>query len=348
MAITFKTEALEPADVILSTQAEKRSSWIRFATKSPYSHAMLYTGNTIVHAVGRGVWTINPQRLQYAAGEVAVFRFTGLSSTVAETICDNAHEKAGSRYSTWEAVLSTFLRLSGVDALGQDQYCSRLIAKSFAEGQIRLVKNPNHCFPSDLVAGPGWTDVTFETTRLATPLDDAIMATPDTLAEEGDHFFAWLRPLDWWSTLTLHGRVLDAKHAWQRLESSRFLDRVAEPLVLKSGCLADYALDRKVNLYRYDALVFLAAILTLAPLARKRALAEELLHAAELSSRIEENLDTYRKCKKSKTIRLFAQFEKKRAAEMVKRLQALIPCIISHHPGFTPTAQLLLTHVQLL
>lgn len=46
MPITFKIEALKPADVILSTQAGKQSSWVRCATRSPYSHAMLCADKT--------------------------------------------------------------------------------------------------------------------------------------------------------------------------------------------------------------------------------------------------------------------------------------------------------------
>lgn len=70
----YDIPSLQPGDILLSTTSEKPSGWIRAATGSAYSHAMLYTYNTIVHADGDGVFSTNPQRRLFLESQSIVLR----------------------------------------------------------------------------------------------------------------------------------------------------------------------------------------------------------------------------------------------------------------------------------
>lgn len=208
MFVTYNLAALKPGDIILSRHNGKVSRVVRRRTKSPWSHAMLYIDRTIVHAVGHGVHTINPQRERFEPHEVAVYRMPGMTPDQARGICEAARAKVGTRYTTWEAVLSVYLRATRLRSLGQNQYCSRLVAQAYHAFGIDLKINPDHCFPSDLIGGGGWVPVQ-NALRPWTTRDALVKEKPDTLKEDQDAVFAFLRPLDWVSLLTFQGRVAE-------------------------------------------------------------------------------------------------------------------------------------------
>lgn len=54
---------LQLGDIILESGTTKYSEAIKTATNSDYSHAMLYVGGSIIHAMPDGVYSENPQRI---------------------------------------------------------------------------------------------------------------------------------------------------------------------------------------------------------------------------------------------------------------------------------------------
>ena len=54
---------IEIGDIILESGSSKFSWWIKYGTNSKYSHAMIYVGHSIIHALTDGVYTENPQRI---------------------------------------------------------------------------------------------------------------------------------------------------------------------------------------------------------------------------------------------------------------------------------------------
>lgn len=95
---TYDIPSLQPGDVLLSTTSEKPSGWIRAVTGSAYSHAMLYTYNTIVHADGNGVFSTNPQRKLFLKGQSIVLRLAAPHSVDLNAVCAFALDRAGSLY----------------------------------------------------------------------------------------------------------------------------------------------------------------------------------------------------------------------------------------------------------
>lgn len=323
MPVTYDLAVLQPGDIILSNHSGKVSRIVRRWTKSPWSHAMLYIDRTIVHAVGDGVHTINPQREKFELGEVAVYRLPGLTPLQAAEICEVARARVGTRYTTWEAALSIFLRASNLKALGQSQYCSRLVAQAYHALGIVLHSNPDHCFPSDLIAGAGWIPVQ-NALRPWTPVDEQVAKTPNTLKADQDAVFAFLRPLDWASLLMFHGRVRDANHAWARAANNGFIDLLASWFLRRSGWLDNERLDGEVNPHRYKSAVFLSGLKTITFPQAAQVLQSEWEVLFEMTGRILSALQHFSSLGTARTILLIKNYEYRRLAVMAERTEVLL------------------------
>lgn len=144
-------DMVEIGDIILTSEAQLRSKAIRTFTRSDYSHAMICVGkSSYVHAVGSGVEIANPQRDQYDHPDrVRVLRYTGEDrQTVAQEAANFARKKVGTQYSVPEAV-ATKLRAARKN-LSNRQFCSRLVAQSYAHAGVNLVADPDYCSPQEL------------------------------------------------------------------------------------------------------------------------------------------------------------------------------------------------------
>lgn len=329
MPVTFDLAVLQPGDIILSTQSSLTSRLIRRVTTSRFSHAMLYIDRTIVHAVAEGVWTLNPERVNFEPHEVEVYRLPNLTPKQRTAICQAARAKVGSRYTTWEATLSVVLRLARVKALGQSQYCSRLVAQAYATQGFHLHPNPDHCFPSDLVKCEGWMPVP-DAIRPWTERDQFIYdSRPDTLATEGKYVFAFLRPLDWLSVLTFHGRVRDVAHAWDIVSKSRFIDFFSAIFLTRSGWLDAAGLHMKANSHQYDFELFHSGLEEMPSVARTQFLDTEHRMAFEMKGYILQNLQYYARCRPAKTIDLIKDYEYARLKVLIERLDVLSRIMVS-------------------
>lgn len=63
MSYLLDFNKLQIGDIILQSGTSKFSWWIKKITGSNYSHAMLYVGESTIHALTNGVYSTNPQRI---------------------------------------------------------------------------------------------------------------------------------------------------------------------------------------------------------------------------------------------------------------------------------------------
>ena len=198
----LKWEGLLPGDIVLSRHTfglgiEKLSDVaiskiIRAGSKGDYSHAMLYLGQTIVHAHKPGVFSFNPQRLYITnPDDICVLRHLGLTDEDRCKIANYARAQVGTLYSTSEAITTVVLHKTKVPSLTQQQFCSRLVAQSYWAAGIQLVANVDYCAPGDFLRS-NTLDSIPDITRLANEEDLEIINARDFVLEDQSKTFAWL------------------------------------------------------------------------------------------------------------------------------------------------------------
>ena len=269
----YDIPSLQPGDILLSTTSEKPSGWIRAATGSAYSHAMLYTYNTIVHADGDGVFSTNPQRRLFLESQSIVLRLRSPHNVDLNAVCAFAFDRAGSLYTVPEAMLAAFIGASGTNALSPNQFCSRLVAQAFEAGGVSLVRNADFCVPGQFTGSDLLQHVP-KAVRLATPAEIKLNETRDTIKIHQQHTFAWLGKV----------RALASSRCVEVASISDALDFVlrhpdTDPQVAgfikQSGYLDDCELDCEANPHRYSV-QGMEAVLTLHPSEVRHILSNEL------------------------------------------------------------------------
>jgi hypothetical protein len=144
---------MQLGDVVISSGTSLVAQVIKLGTWSKDTHAMLYVGHTMIHAIpDGGVFSKSPQRELFKSVEhVKVFRLKdSVPFSTLSSICDHARSLTGSIYSVKEAVRTKRYSNKQTDAQTNMQFCSRLIAQSYAYQNIDLVKNSNYCSPKEL------------------------------------------------------------------------------------------------------------------------------------------------------------------------------------------------------
>lgn len=252
---TYDIASLEAGDIILSTTAGKQSAWIRTATGSDFSHAMLYTNKTIVHAAGPGVFTINPQRQLFSLGQSVVLRVRQPHDCDLVKVCNYALAQGGARYTIPEAVLAVAMQATGQRALSPSQYCSRLVAQAYQSAGLKLVANADFCVPGQFLHSPALREVD-GAVRLADSNEFQVGQTPDTLQVHQEHTFAWLEPARRLAKESMGVTISTILDALEFVRANRQYDDAICRYVEKSGYLDDAELDRQVNPHRYDADAF--------------------------------------------------------------------------------------------
>lgn len=149
------TASLLPGDIVLTAQEAKVSQKIRAYTRSDYSHALLYVAHcSYIHSDRNGVHAGNTQRLLLDNDNqthVLVLRVSNPDYRARlPYVCDFARTQVGKQYSVVEAAQSLAKRRSVKKATANRQFCSRLVAQSYAYAGIPLVPNPDYCYPGDL------------------------------------------------------------------------------------------------------------------------------------------------------------------------------------------------------
>lgn len=88
--MSIGVDALQPADIIVSTARHAVSYAIRAGTLSAVSHAMLYVGDGKVDAVGNGVREVPIEQAIGDAILAVAYRENRVTTALAQTIVDYA------------------------------------------------------------------------------------------------------------------------------------------------------------------------------------------------------------------------------------------------------------------
>lgn len=146
----LREASLRVGDIILNTSTAKVSKWVRAATRSDISHAMIYVqDHSVIDATAEGVQARNTQRVLFEDDcSVYVLRLRdSLSEDQIRKIIGFVRAQVGTQYSTKEAVQTA---LGGAREWTKKQFCSRLVAQAYDFAGIRLVGDPNYCSPANL------------------------------------------------------------------------------------------------------------------------------------------------------------------------------------------------------
>lgn len=141
---------LRKGDILLTTSAAKDSKVIRAVTGSDISHAMLYVADgSVMDSTGDGVHARNLQRQIYD-DDCAIYACRA-KATIDPDAMDNivayVRSETGAPYATFEAMSSPF---ASERKGGLAQFCSRLVARAYANAGFPLTDNPDFTTPADL------------------------------------------------------------------------------------------------------------------------------------------------------------------------------------------------------
>lgn len=190
----FDLAVLQKGDVLF-TRSKVFGTGIAKATKGRFGHVMLYLDGMIIHADTKGVWSKNPQRvLMNDQSRLTAYRLKEpLSEDSLEKIEFYARSRVGSLYSIPEAVKSLQKRPSrATDRYLLDrQFCSRLVAQSFAEIDVNLVADFDFCTPNEIAESALLQEVPYAVVP-ASSTDVAFYKTPDFNMEIQVETYRWL------------------------------------------------------------------------------------------------------------------------------------------------------------
>ncbi|MGA8882827.1 MAG: YiiX/YebB-like N1pC/P60 family cysteine hydrolase [Acinetobacter sp.] len=246
-------ELMQPGDVILTAASTISSKGIRKVTRSNFSHAILYLGNSYMHSDLDGVHSDNPQRLLFAnPQDVKVLRLKQehLNAQTIENICAFARSEHGKQYSKFEAAKSVLTP----NALNQKnrQFCSRLVAQSFENANIKIVKNSNYCTPHEISISDYFEEI-LDVTKLANDEEIEFANSKSLLPPQTyitNNLLKNIRALTGQDIQTLN--EIDSF----LVENPEYDNQITE-LLKNSGYLEIWKMDCEKNPWRYDGKVFL-------------------------------------------------------------------------------------------
>ncbi|TMX69838.1 YiiX/YebB-like N1pC/P60 family cysteine hydrolase [Vibrio rotiferianus] len=263
MKYLLDVSQLEHGDIILESGSTKLvSGAIKRATNSEFSHAMVYTGHSMIHATTKGgVFSKNPQRLLVDKREaLKVLRLKGgLPQLQKAAVCGEAGALVGSLYGKREA-LGAIRKKKRDEAKNGKQFCSRLVAQCYDKAGIKLVENVDYCVPEDFNTSSMLYEVT-GAVREASAQDVALKDKEDPNLVNQKETFEWLNKAR--NALKKNGieirTINDVTKAL--LEDGRH-DKKISKFVKATKYLNLYNVDREANPYRYSPSIFAAVATT--------------------------------------------------------------------------------------
>lgn len=257
MEYILDTAKMKVGDIILQSGTSKFSWWIKKGTKSDYSHALLYIGNSAIHALTSGVYSTNPQRIIVDNPKnIKILRFKEpLSEKSINILVTYARNLSGSLYNKAEAIISPVFNKSKKNATSSGQYCSRLVAQAYLQAGITIVKNSDYCTPEDINKSESLIEVK-ECLKEATTQDIDFVKTDDPILENQKRTFIWLnKSRELFKEQNINIQTIGDVD--QGLMSVPELDTEVCKHMLSSKYLEHYSFDKEVNPYRYDLDLFL-------------------------------------------------------------------------------------------
>jgi hypothetical protein len=251
MSYVIELDRLKLGDIILSAEEKPVSKGIRYATSGEFSHAMLYVGNSVIHATTGGVFSKNPQRvLAKEKKHLKVLRLIREPSIEKATyICDFARDKVGTLYSKIEAMRTISKSIPTV-AKTNKQFCSRLVAQSYASVDIKLVSNYDYCSPEQLNTSLMLYEVG-DSVRKATSKEIGFAKSKDPVLKHQKETYKWLN-----KARSLAGKInyeiVTENDVLQFLLKNPVFDKMITKQVRETKYLDFYNYDKKANPHRYD------------------------------------------------------------------------------------------------
>ncbi|MCS4312437.1 hypothetical protein M2397_002740 [Pseudomonas sp. BIGb0381] len=300
---------LQPADIILTGDKGGVSLSVRAATISRYSHAAIYVGDTTIEATMAGVFSKNPQRLIFdRPTDVLVLRAKRpLSELETRAICSYAQSKVGSLYALNEAItikLRTLLRHQD----SKQQFCSRLVAKSYehAEFDLMNLRNPAFCTPKQLALCKAFEPVK-GVVRPASDAEVAFAESDDPAQENFRQIYEWLDKVR-----ALVNQKKELAEQWDiqtQNDVDPFLsahpeyDSQISEYMQDSGYLEFYTIDARKNPFRYKADLFIHQISQVEDI--DEAIQDELAKEVSLFNRYASNQHHFCEQFKEKNLKFF-------------------------------------------
>jgi len=255
-AYVLDLNMLEEGDIILELGTSKFSYYIQKGTNSEYSHAMLYVGHSIIHALTDGVYSANPQRiLVESKSDLKVLRLRSKDTTTINNIVDNARQLVGSLYSKSEAIKSQIKKNTEARSKTSAQYCSKLVANAYDIAGVSIVKNPDYCSPED-INNSELLDEIKDCVREAKKEDIEFSKSRNPILENQKSTFKYLsdcREL----FKKVHINIQGEADVAPALLKHRELDSFVCGYLKDSGYLEHYDSDEYINHYRYDVDLFI-------------------------------------------------------------------------------------------
>ena len=143
---------LLPGDIILERDDGELSKIVRKLSKSLYSHALLYTGNSNCIDAGNIVKSCNLQRKLYkSCDDVCVLRLKKefYDDVIVEAAICYVRMVVGQEYSMEDA--KKIASHNADNPMSNRQICTRLIAQAFKKGNIELVENEDFPTTEDIL-----------------------------------------------------------------------------------------------------------------------------------------------------------------------------------------------------
>lgn len=250
-------EKLAPGDIILESGTSKFSSVIKTVTRSNFSHAMIYVGHSIIHALTDGVYSTNPQRvLVDNPNDLKVLRLKSpLGEQARITVVNYARNLVGSIYSIPEAGKSAVLKKTNKETESKQQFCSRLVAQSYRQIGVNIVNNPDYCTPEDINKSSSLREV-LGVIRQASEQEIVFAESENPIRENQKRMFLWLNQArEAFSERNIE--IQTEADVTSSLMKNADLDGLICNFIKESGYLEHYDFDKKANPFRYDVNAFL-------------------------------------------------------------------------------------------
>ncbi len=283
------TTKLRAGDIVLSTRNAKSARSLRKIMRSTFSHAMLYVADSsVIHADLDGTHAESTQRLLFESPDHAmVLRPIQVRHRdQLHKACEHARSLVGARYSKIEAAAAVVNRGGLSRARTLRQFCSRLVAQSYAAAGIPLVLNIDYCYPGDLF-NIELVDAIPDPLRPASSAEIAFGNSPSPITEQKRITNGLMQ-----AYRSTSGEMLENdEQVIECLVRRPELDRPFSDALVTSGYLELWRRERRVNAWRYDISILKAAVPN--PAARRRLQSRELASAREAHARFLHMYATY-------------------------------------------------------
>jgi hypothetical protein len=211
---------------------------------------MLYVqGHSLIDSTSDGVHSSNTQRNLFTVDcTVYVLRpRTPLSKAQKISILAYARAQIGTSYATFQAASVARLNpLKQSTTKSKKQFCSRLVARAYAEADIDLVEHPDYCSPDDLKSSP-LLELIPAAIRTATQAEIGFANTVDTTGLMRDATNALLN-----AARQKNGQIEALNDIDEHLFKNPADDQFMTNALIDSGYLDIWRYDCKKNPWHYD------------------------------------------------------------------------------------------------